>query len=100
MGVLVKKCAQYSAYARTGREQATRGVFPYVLWLLPKAQRADRLAAELERVVGIDRSLFRFATPASLRALLTDTSPAPGATTDPSALTLGRLLAGGVHERS
>ena len=104
MAVLVRKSAQYTAYARTGQAQAETGVFPYVLWLLPSAERAARLQSELARTPGMDADLFRFATPADLSAVLTGSSPEPAGTTDladsgrdPTGL--ARLLTGGAHER-
>lgn len=96
MAVLLKKCAQYTSYYRTGREQAANGVFPYVLWLLPSVERAERLEREIECAHGIESELFRFSTPSSLLATLTGTSPAEPTTTNTS---LVRLLAGGAHER-
>jgi hypothetical protein len=37
--VLLRKCAAYADYRRSGRAQAEHGVFPRVLWLLPCTRR-------------------------------------------------------------
>ncbi|MFL6136716.1 MAG: replication-relaxation family protein [Frankiaceae bacterium] len=38
---LVRKLDAYRAYWTSGREQATNGVFPRILWLVPDAARAE-----------------------------------------------------------
>jgi hypothetical protein len=45
--VLLRKCAAYEDYRRTGRAQAEHGVFPRVLWLLPTPARVARLRAAI-----------------------------------------------------
>lgn len=42
-----RKAAQYTVYQRIGLEQKVQGVFPYVVWLVPDEQQADRLRAAL-----------------------------------------------------
>lgn len=69
------KCKQYDAYYRTGREQADHGLFPKVLWIVPRGS----LAAELQRAVrsarGLDSDLFEVTTRANaLQALAGGTS--------------------------
>lgn len=51
-GTIERKSAIYQAYWSTGREQATIGVFPKVLWLAPDQARADLLADVIDRVSG------------------------------------------------
>jgi Replication-relaxation len=59
---LIKKCAQYERYRRTGRQQAASGVFPLVIWLLPDATRQSKLQAALHAARGLDIALFRITT--------------------------------------
>lgn len=56
---LLGKCAQYEAYRRAGREQHSHGVFPRVVWILPDARRADRLALAIQRDQRLDDALYR-----------------------------------------
>jgi hypothetical protein len=59
---LLKKCAQYARYQRTGREQADHGVFPAVLWVVPDDRRAGALATAIRRRFGDGTELFRVTT--------------------------------------
>jgi hypothetical protein len=59
---LIRKCTQYEAYRRTGREQQVVGVFPRVLWLLPDEVRIAKLHAALRAARRIDPTLFRLTT--------------------------------------
>jgi hypothetical protein len=51
-GTIERKVAVYQAYWSTGREQATTGVFPKVLWLVPDQPRADLLTEVIDRSAG------------------------------------------------
>jgi hypothetical protein len=59
---VLKKCAQYERYRRTGREQADGGVFPLVLWIVPDERRAAQLANGFRASRDVDGGLFRVAT--------------------------------------
>jgi hypothetical protein len=59
---VIKKCAQYERYRRSGREQAQAGVFPRVVWVLPDQSRLERLAVEMARTRNLDGDLFRITT--------------------------------------
>lgn len=59
---LLKKCAQYERYRRTGREQADGGVFPLVVWLMPDHVRQSRLHAAVRAARALDLDLFRITT--------------------------------------
>ncbi|MGY1651764.1 replication-relaxation family protein [Geodermatophilus sp. SYSU D01119] len=61
---LLRKCAQYARYRQTGREQAARGVFPAVLWVVPDDRRATAVAQAIRRQYGPDHDLFRVTTTA------------------------------------
>lgn len=67
---LLRKCAQYEEYRRTGAEQQARGVFPLVVWIVPDKARAAKLAAGIAASRSLDKDLYRICTPASLPALI------------------------------
>ncbi|MHB8339800.1 MAG: replication-relaxation family protein, partial [Mycobacteriales bacterium] len=67
---LLRKCAAYEAYRRSGREQARQGTFPLVVWQLPSEARVAKLQAALRQARGVDASIFRLVTPDHLVALL------------------------------
>lgn len=64
---LLRKCAQYEAYRRSGVEQAEHGSFPLVLWLFTTQTRADELATRVRRTPSLTPALHRY-------ALLADTA--------------------------
>lgn len=66
---LLRKCAEYERYRRTGVEQRDHGVFPLVVWVLPDIARLDRLQAAIRQTRGLDVRLFRLTTLAYLPAL-------------------------------
>lgn len=45
---ILRKCAQYEAYRRSGREQQRLGTFPRVLWLVPSLQRQAKLTGAIQ----------------------------------------------------
>lgn len=59
---LLRKCTSYDAYYRSGREQASHGVAPRVLWLMHNQTRADRLRAAIERTGSLTPGLFVVST--------------------------------------
>jgi hypothetical protein len=59
---VLKQCALYEAYRRTGQEQAARGVFPRVLWVVPDERRATQLRSAIGRARQLDLDLFRVTT--------------------------------------
>lgn len=58
MPVLLRKCAAYDDYRRTGRPQSEHGVFPRVLWLLPTPARVARLSAAIAADPKLPERLF------------------------------------------
>lgn len=72
---LVRKCLQYEAYRRTGREQASLSTFPLVVWVLPHQARLDKLQDAVTRTRQLDASLFRLTTLERLAALLAEEPP-------------------------
>jgi hypothetical protein len=67
---LLRKCAQYEDYRRTGTEQHARGVFPLVVWVVPDDARAAKLTAGVAASRSLDSGLYRICTPTSLPALI------------------------------
>jgi len=59
---VIRKCRQYEAYRRTGREQHAHGVFPVVVWVVPDDTRANKINGALQAVHDLDRSAFRVTT--------------------------------------
>jgi hypothetical protein len=68
---LLRQCRQYEAYRRTGQEQATIGLFPLVLWVVPDELRAAKLRQALTLARDLDIALFRITTPDQLIATIT-----------------------------
>jgi hypothetical protein len=64
------KALRYHAYFRTGIEQAARGVFPRVLWIVPDAARAKAVRETLAQLPADAHRLFVVATTAEALALL------------------------------
>lgn len=59
---LLRKCAAYDAYYRTGAEQQDHGVFPRVLWIMHTRDRAERLRDAIERDADLTTALFSVTT--------------------------------------
>lgn len=59
---VLRKCAQYEAYRRTGDEQHRHGVFPVVVWLTNADVRADKLQKAIRATRSLDQQLYRVAT--------------------------------------
>lgn len=56
---LLGQCVLYMEYRRSGREQASVGLFPRVLWLVPDAGRRDQLNRAIAADGRLDAQLFR-----------------------------------------
>jgi len=56
---LLRKCAAYETYRATGQEQSGAGVFPLVLWVFDRPDRADRLQHALSRSRQLTPELYR-----------------------------------------
>jgi hypothetical protein len=68
---VVKKCALYLAYRQSGAEQRTRGVFPYVVWIVPDNKRKTSLTNHLSENIRGETKLFVFITMNELEQLIT-----------------------------
>lgn len=58
MPVIMRQCAAYEAFRATGRYQATHGLFPAVLWVVPGSARAESIRATVAAAGGLDPGLF------------------------------------------
>jgi len=65
------KALRYHDYFRTGTEQAARGVFPRVLWIVPDVNRAEAVSETLAQLPAEAHRLFAVTTTAKAMALLT-----------------------------
>ena len=59
---LQRKCQTYERYRRNGREQALRGVFPRVVWLVPDKRRASLLRHIVNADPDLEPRLFTIVT--------------------------------------
>jgi Replication-relaxation len=55
---VLRKCAVYQRYFRTGIEQARREVFPLIAWITSDAHRASRIRAAIAADRSLDPDLF------------------------------------------
>jgi hypothetical protein len=56
---VLRKCAQYAAYYKTGAEQQKYSVFPVVVWLVPDEKRQKSIASRIAKeITGKDARLF------------------------------------------
>ncbi|WP_448810392.1 replication-relaxation family protein [Agromyces bauzanensis] len=55
---VIRKCRTYQRYYATGIEQADRGVFPAVIWIVPSLERRDRLRQRIAADKHLDAALF------------------------------------------
>lgn len=69
-----RQLERYVAYATSGMEQATRGVFPKTLWLAPSPERVAVIAACIGRVRPESRELFAVALFADAVSVVSDTA--------------------------
>lgn len=72
---IMRKCAVYDRYFRTGIEQAARDVFPLVLWVVPDPHRADRMRHAIDRERSLDSALFLVATNDDVMEVLAPPAP-------------------------
>jgi hypothetical protein len=61
---IMRKCRLYAEYYQSGVEQAKRGVFPRVCWIVPDEGRAERVRDAIERERQLPDELF-VVTPAA-----------------------------------
>jgi len=66
---VVDKCERYIQYLRTGAEQKQRGVFPYVVWIVPDEKRKHSLTAHIAKAYA-HGSIFLVILPDELETLI------------------------------
>jgi hypothetical protein len=59
---VLRKCRVYQRYFRTGEEQAQRGLFPAVVWIVPTTKRARQLQDAIHNARDLDATLFWITT--------------------------------------
>lgn len=59
---VIRKCRIYQRYFRTGIEQAQRGLFPAVVWLVPTAKRGRMIREAVRAARDLDADLFWITT--------------------------------------
>lgn len=76
---VLRKCEIYQRYWRTGQEQATRELFPAVVWITPTGVRAEKLRVAIRDHPGLASDLFIVTTANQALDVLGpgDTSPNP-----------------------
>jgi hypothetical protein len=72
---LIRKCHYYQRYHATGLEEEARGVFPWVIWLIPTAARRDRLREAIGQERRLDAAIFRVVDPNELDQQVLSGSP-------------------------
>uniref|UniRef100_UPI002628120E replication-relaxation family protein n=1 Tax=Ferrimicrobium sp. TaxID=2926050 RepID=UPI002628120E len=72
MPVIMRQCAAYEAFRTTGQYQATHGLFPAVLWVVPGLARAQAIRAALAATGGLDPALFRVCTSEEYLSVVAD----------------------------
>ncbi len=69
---VLKQCARYEAYRRTGLEQHQTGVFPLVVLVCPDERRQSTLAGAIQRSHSLTQPLYRVTTQADVVGLLAE----------------------------
>lgn len=77
---VLKKCRTYQQYERTGTEQAKRGLFPAVVWIVPIGRRATALRDAIAAERTLDPELFWVITPEQTLGQLAPYPPPSGET--------------------
>jgi hypothetical protein len=71
---ITRKAREYTDYFETGAEQASRGVTPQVLWIVPDERRKAAIVDALHRLPAEHWHLFAVAVEANAVAVLTGSS--------------------------
>lgn len=67
---VLRKCEAYQRYWRTGIEQARRGLFPAVVWIVPDESRAGKLRAAIRDHPTLTDDLFHITTEAGAMTII------------------------------
>lgn len=52
VSAVLEKCRRYHEYYKTEKEQKAFGVFPLVLWIVPSAERKERIETAVKETFG------------------------------------------------
>lgn len=74
---VLRKCETYHRYWRTGQEQATRELFPAVVWITPTEARAEKLRRAIRDHPNLAPDLFHVVTPDQALDALGPGEPSP-----------------------
>ena len=80
---VLRKCESYQRYWRTGIEQARRGLFPAVVWIVPGEARAGKLRAAIRAHPTLTDDLFHVTTETEAMRIIgpgTENEPLKGGT--------------------
>ena len=67
---VVDKCERYHKYYRSGLEQQEAGVFPLTVWIVPTAERKEKLIKHIREAFDKQPRLFTIITKDELWALV------------------------------
>lgn len=68
---IIAKCKRYLDYYQTGKEQSVKTVFPVILWIVPSAERKEKMEASIKEAFGNRQvRIFLIITPDELEGTL------------------------------
>lgn len=67
---IIDKCERYHKYYRSGLEQQESGVFPLTVWIVPSAERKEKLITHIRRAFDKQPRLFAVITAGELGSLI------------------------------
>ena len=74
---VLRKCDAYQRYWRSGNEQASRDLFPAVVWIVPNERRAATLRAAIRDRPDLNVHLFHVTTPDRATPIIGPGDPTP-----------------------
>ena len=67
---IIDKCERYHKYYRSGLEQQESGVFPLTVWIVPSAERKEKLITHIRKAFDKQPRLFAVITAGELGSLI------------------------------
>ena len=67
---IIDKCERYHKYYRSGLEQQESGVFPLTVWIVPSAERKEKLITHIKKAFDKQPRLFAVITAGELGSLI------------------------------
>ena len=77
MPAILRKCAIYQRYFKSGNEQHRQGIFPAIVWVVPSEQRAAKLRASIRADPTLTDTLFRVSSAQNAVAMLSPRDEEP-----------------------